>query len=267
MEAESGTVSEHHTTPIVGVASSTSDDAGERQLARWGGAVGLGGVALMLLTFTVVIGMDLPDASDAETLTDFADIETGRIVEHLLYLGALILFTLHLAVLYQLLKTAHWPAALFGTALSTIGLIIMSASSLLHVSTSPLADLYTDPTTPPEELSSIEYAWRGAQSVFDSMLATGLVLVPIGMVLLGVAMRRSPRFGPRLAWLSIGLAAIGVVGATAEIIDQALEFSAASVLAIVVFQAATGWRTLRLGRSDDAAASTREQTTTRTRAR
>jgi hypothetical protein len=238
-----------------------SSSARERQLARWGGAVGLGGVALMLLTFAVVIGLDLPDASDSETLTDFADIETGRIVEHLLYLGALILFTLHVAVLYQLLATAHWPAALFGTALSTIGLTIMSASSLLHVSTSPLADLYTDPSTPPDELSAIEYAWHGAQSVFDSMLATGLLLVPIGMVLLGVAMRRSRQFGPRLGWLAIGLGGIGVVGATVEIIDQALEFSAASVLAIVVFQAATGWRTLQIGRSDDTTAPTSEQTT------
>jgi len=211
---------------------------------------------LMLLAFTVVIGLDLPDASDSETLTDFADIETGRIFENLFYLGAVILFTLHLPVLYQLLKTAHWAAALFGTALSTIGLTVMAASSLLHVSTSPLADLYTDSSTPPDDLPAIEYAWHGAQSVFDSMLATGLLLVPIGMVLLGVAMRRSQQFGQRLAWLAIGLGAIGVVGATVEIVDQALEFSAVSMLAIIVFHLATGWRTLHLGTSDDSSAST-----------
>lgn len=33
-----------------------------------------------------------PDASDPETLTDFADIESGRIVEHFWYLGAIVLF-------------------------------------------------------------------------------------------------------------------------------------------------------------------------------
>ena len=214
MDVPANAGSEHRTS--TDAASSRSDQAGERQLARWGGAAGLGGVVLMLLAFTVVIGLDLPDASDSETLTDFADIEMGRIFEHLFYLGAVILFTLHLPVLYQLLKTAHWAAALFGTALSTIGLTVMAASSLLHVSTSPLADLYTDSSTPPDDLPAIEYAWHGAQSVFDSMLATGLLLVPIGMVLLGVAMRRSQQFGPRLAWLAIGLGAIGVVGATAS---------------------------------------------------
>jgi hypothetical protein len=264
MDDPSSTGSEHRMSPIPDAGSSGSGQAGERQLARWGGAAALGGVVLMLLTFAVVIAMDLPDASDAETLTDFADIDTGRIFENLFYLGSVILFTLHVPVLYQLLKTAHWAAALFGAALSTIGLAIMSASSLLHVSTSPLADLYTDPSTVPEGLPAIEYAWHGAQSVFDSMLATGLLLVPIGMVLFGVAMRRSRHFGPRLAWLAIGLGVIGAVGATVEVVDQSLEFSALSVLAIVVFHLTTGWRTLHLGTPDDTSASTRHEGTIRT---
>lgn len=267
MDDASSIVSEHRTRPISGAASSRFDLAGEHQLARWGGAAGVGGVVLMLLTFAVVIGLDLPDASDPRTLTDFADIETGRIFENLLYLGALVLFTLHVVVLYELLRTSNWAAALFGTALSAIGLTIMSASSLLHVSTSPLADLYTDPTTPPDELPAIEYAWHGAQSVFDSMLATGLLLVAIGMVFLGVAMRRSHQFGRRIAWLAIGFGVFGVVGATVEVVDPALEFSVVSVLALVVFHGAAGWRTLGLARSDDPSEPIRDHVTTGSQAR
>ena len=266
MDVPSSTGSEDHTLPIPDAASPGSDQAGVRQLARWGGAAGLGGVVLMLSAFAVVIALDLPDASDSETLTDFADIETGRVFENLFYLGSVILFTLHLPVLYQLLKGAHWPAALFGTALSTIGLAVMAASSLLHVSTSPLADLYRDSDTPPEDLGAIEYAWHGAQSVFDSMLATGLLLVPVGMILLGVAMRRSREFGPRLAWLAVGLGVVGVVGTTVEIVDQSLEVSALSVLAIVVFHLVTGWRTLRLGTSGDTSASAGDRGSVRTQA-
>jgi hypothetical protein len=261
MDDHPGAEPEHGMDPIPAAASSGSGQAGERQLARWGGAAALGGVVFMLLAFAVVIGLDLPDASDAETLTDFADIETGRIFENLFYLASVVLFTLHVPVLYQLLKRAHWAAALFGAALSTIGLAIMAASSLLHVSTSPLADLYSDSSTPSEELPAIEYAWHGTQSVFDSMLATGLLLVPVGMVLFGVAMRRSRRFGPRLAGLAIGLGVIGAVGATVEVVDRALEFSAVSVLAIVVFHLATGWRTLHLGKSDDTSTSAGDQGT------
>lgn len=63
----------------------------------------------------------------------------------------------------------------------------------------------------------IEYAWHGTQSVFDAMLATGVLLVPIG-----------------------------ILGAVISIVDTTSDASAASVLAIVAFHLATGWRTLKL---------------------
>ncbi len=222
----------------------------DRQLSRWGGAAGLAGVVCMIVTVVVIGAMGLPDASDVETLTDFADIESGRIAEHFLYLAALMLFALHMLVLRRLLDTAHPAAALFGTATAEFGLVIMAASSLLHVSTSPLAELSTAPGATAEELQSIEYAWYGAQSVFDTMLATGVLLVPIGMVLLGVAMRRAPAFGSGLATFAIGLGALGTIGAVIAIVDPGSAFSATSVLAIVVFNLAVGWRTLKLGAGD-----------------
>ncbi|MDH3754259.1 MAG: hypothetical protein OEU32_10350 [Acidimicrobiia bacterium] len=227
--------------------SSQSEQDPDRQLYLWGGGAGLAGVTLMVVVAVVVGALGLPDASDVETLRDFADIESGRIAEHLLYLGALMLFALHVLVLHRLLRTAHPPAALFGTAIAEFGLVMMAASSLLHVATSPLADLYTSPDTPSEDLQSIEYAWHGAQSVFDTMLTTGVLLVPIGIVLLGLAMRSAPAFGPRLTMLAIGLGTVGIVGATIAVVDPGSAFSAASVVAIVAFHLGTGWRTLTLG--------------------
>jgi hypothetical protein len=200
----------------------------------------------MLVTFVVVGALGLPDASDPETLRDFANIESGRIAEHFLYLGALMLFSLHVLVLHRLLATAHPAAALFGAAIALFGLAMMAASSLLHVATSPLSDLYTAPDTPPEDLRSIEYAWHGAQSVFDTMLTTGVLLVPIGIVLLGVAMWSAPAFGRRITQLSIGLGLVGIVGAVIAVVDPGSLFAAASVLAIVAFSLSTGWRTLKL---------------------
>ena len=227
--------------------SSRSDSTPDRQLARWGGVAGLAGVALMIGAVVVVVALGLPEASDPETLTDFADIESGRIAEHLLYLGALMLFALHVFVLHRLLTTAHPAAALFGTVVAAFGFVIMASSSLLHVSTSPLADLHDAPGTTPEEQQMVEYAWHGAQSIFDTMLATGVLLVPIGIVLFGVAMRSSPRFGPRSTMAAIGLGAVGTIGAAIEIVDPGSDASAVAVLAIVVFHLSAGWRTLTLG--------------------
>jgi hypothetical protein len=242
-------VSEDRTTSERHGGYPQSEQTPDRQLSRWGGRAGLAGVILMLGSFVVVGAMGLPDASDPETLTDFANIESGRIAEHFLYLGALMLFALHVLVLHRLLRTAHPAAALFGTAFAEFGLVIMAASSMLHVATSPLADLYNAPNTPPADLPMIEYAWHGAQSVFDTMLTTGALLVPIGIVLFGVAMRRAPAFGPRLTILTFGLGALGVIGAVIGIVDPGSMLLAASVLAIVVFHLSTGWRTLTLGKA------------------
>lgn len=223
------------------------DPTADRQLLRWGGGAGLAGVLALFGSFVVVTAFGLPDASDVETLTDFADIEAGRIAEHFLYLGSLMLFALHGFVLHRVLRPAHQAAALFGTVFAAFGLVIMAASSLLHVSTAPLADLYTAPEATPEDLRAIEFAWHGAQSVFDTMLTTGVLLVPIGIVFLGLAMRQAPVFGSRLALFSIGTGLAGTVGAVIAIVDPGSLFAAVGVLAIVVFHLAAGWRTLQLG--------------------
>jgi len=220
----------------------------DQQLSRWGGVAGLGGALLLLGSIAVVVGLGLPDASDVETLTDFRNIESGRIAEHFLYLGALMGFALHVFVLERLLRAAHPAAALFGTVVSSFGLVMMAASSLLHLSTSPLADLYTASNTPPEDLRSIEYAWHGTQSVFDTMLVTGALLVPIGLAIFGLAMSKAPAFGARMAMLAIGLGLVGTVGAVIGIVDPGSMFVAASVLTIALFHLIAGWRTLRLGR-------------------
>ncbi len=234
-------------TPVDQAGPSRPDESGNRQLARWGGVAALAGVASLIGSVIVVVTLGLPDASDPETLTDFADIESGRIAEHFLYLAALMFFALHAFVLHRLLRAAHPAAALFGTVVQAFGLVILAASAMLHVSTASLAALYGDPDTPAEDLQSIEYAWHAGQSVFDTMLATGVLLIPIGIVLLGVAMRNSALYGSVLSWAAIGLGALGTLGATIEAIDTESDLSAVSVLAMVLFHLAIGWRTLSLG--------------------
>lgn len=218
------------------------------QLLRWGGWAGLGGGLALIASFVVVSAGGLPDASDVETLIDFENIEAGRIAEHFLYLGSLMLFALHVFVLHRVLRPAHQAAALFGTVFAAFGLAIMAASSLLHVSTAPLADLYNAPDATPEDQRAIEFAWHGAQSVFDTMLATGALLAPIGIALFGLAMRSGSAFGPRLAWFAIVVGLAGAAGAAVGVADPGSLFLAVGVLTIAVFHLTVGWRTLQLGR-------------------
>ena len=226
-----------------------SEHATDRQMIRWGAVAALAGVISMLVAVGFVISLGLPDASDVESLTDFADIDSGRLGENIFYLGAVVLFALHALVLQRVLSVAHPAASLFGSTLTLIGLAIMAASALLHVSTSPLADLYSSPDTPSEDLVAIESAWHGAQSVFDAMLATGLVLVPIGILLLGVAMRASAAFGPRLTFAALGIGVLGTLGALIEIVDPGSDASAVTVLGIVLFNLISGWYMFTMART------------------
>lgn len=216
------------------------------QLARWGGVAGMAGAGLLVASAVVVGAFGMPDASDVETLTDYNNIQTGRIIEHFLYLGALMLFALHIAVLHRLVQKSHQPATLFGTVFAGFGLVIMAASSLLHLSTSPLAELYNEPGATAEDLQAVEYAWAGAQSVFDTMLVTGVLLVPIGIILFGVALRHAPMFEPWVSRMALGLGAVGVIGATIAVIDPGSMAAAGAVLAIVIFHLLAGWKTFRL---------------------
>ncbi len=222
-------------------------DQDVRRLIRWGGVSGVAGFFALLASVVVVTSLGLPDASDVETLTDFADIESGRIAEHFLYLGALLLFALNTVVLYRLIRTSHLAAALFGTVTAAIGYTIMAASSLLHLSTSPLSELYTAPDATPEDLRAIEYAWHGAQSVFDTLLITGVLLVPIGILLCGLAMWVAPAVRRGLSILTLCLGLVGLIGAVIAVVDPGSMFAAAAVLAIAVFHLATGVWMLRSG--------------------
>jgi hypothetical protein len=216
----------------------------DRRLLRWGGVAGVAGALFMFGTLAVVTVLGLPDASDVETLTEYPDLAGGRIAEHFLYLGALVLFALHVLVLYRMLRPAHPAASLFGAATAVMGFITMAASSLLHVSTAPLSDLYV--AADAADRAAIEAAWVGAQSVFDAMLATGVLLVPIGLLLLGLAMRSFPAIASSIMWLTIGIAAVGVIGAVIAIIDPGSMFAAISVLGMTVVLLATGWQMLRV---------------------
>ncbi len=222
----------------------TVEKGPDRQLLRWGGIAGAAGAASMFAAFAVVAGLGLPDASDVETLTDYQDITAGRIAEHFFYLGALVLFALHVLVLYRMIRPSHPAAALFGAATAEMGFGIMAASSMLHVSTAPLSDLYE--AAEAGERTAIEAAWAGAQSVFDTMLATGVLLVPIGLTLLGLAIRRFPAIASSIMWFTIGLGAVGTIGAVIAIIDPGSMFSAISVLGMTAVMLATGWQMLRV---------------------
>ena len=78
------------------------------------------------------------------------------------------------------------------------------------------------------------------------MLATGLLLVPIGIALMGLALRGSDLYGRWLSWIAIILGLVGTIGAAIEVVDTDSDLSALGVLAMVVFHLLVGWQTMTL---------------------
>ncbi len=226
-----------------------ANDAHTREQAdgtlRWGGLAGILGSLLMLLTFGVVaafVGMDA--MSPEESLVRFPDIRAARTVENSLYLVVLLLWVVHSLALYRALRRTSPAPALFGTALTILGLAVLAAGALPHIATAPLSDLYHAPGATPQDQTTLVLLWHATYGIFDALLVTGLVILPMGLIALGMAMVGAPGFGKRTGRTTVALGVTGLAAATALLIDFS-PIAIVGVLALIAFHLTLGWKTYR----------------------
>lgn len=214
---------------------------------RWGGLAGIVGSLLMLFTFVFVaatVGMDI---TPEQSLTRFPDIRVARTIENSVYLAILLLWVVHCLALYRALRRTRPAAALFGSVLSILGLVLLAAGALPHLATAPLSDLYQAAGTSQDQ-ATVMLVWLGIQAVFDGLLVTGLVICPIGLVALGTAVLDTPGYGTRIGRAAVAFGGIGLAAATAAVAGVA-SMAALGVFALLGFHLALGWRTHRLARA------------------
>src|SRR5262249_35931772 len=108
--------------------------AEDKSILRWGGLAGLVGGLLFLLVFAIVGVFAGPEPAAPEgPVARFPDIRVVRIVENGLYLAALVLWVALSLALYRRLNRTSPAPALFGCALSILGLGVLAAGALPHV--------------------------------------------------------------------------------------------------------------------------------------
>jgi len=224
----------------------------EKSVLRWGGLAGMLGAILFILTFVVVavgpVGMEEP-ADLAGWVTRFPDIKAARIVENSLYLGGLILGVLLFLALYRALRETNLAPALFGSVLSILGLVVLAAGALPHVATAPLSDLYHAPGATPTEQATLALMWQATWGIFDALLAAGFLVLPIGLMALGVAMLGTPAFGKGFGWVSVVLGAVGLVAATSNMVEASM-VAVLSFFATIIFFFVLGWKVFSLSRAE-----------------
>jgi hypothetical protein len=221
----------------------------EKGVLRWGGLAGILGGIIFILVFVVVIvfvGAD-PAQPEGEVIR-FPEIRAARTVENSLYLVVLILWIAHFLALYRALRRTSLAPALFGSIVGIVGLGVLAAGALPHVATAPISDLYHAPGATPEDQATLVLLWQATEGIFDALFGVGLLVVPIGLITLGVAMLGAPAFGKGSGGISVVLGVIGVVAATVLLVDPLSPIAFVGVLALIVFNLVLGWKVYSLSR-------------------
>ncbi len=222
----------------------------EKSVLRWGGLAGMLGSVIFVVTF-VFVGVFVGDESAAADWVErFPEIRAARTVENSLFLVVLILWVPHFLALYRALRRESLAPALFGSVLGILGLVVLAAEALPHIAQAPISDLYHAPGATPEDQATLVFLWQATQGILDAMLVVGLVLLPIGLVCLGLAMLRAPAFGKGFGGTSVVLGALGVGAASLLLVDPDSVLGAmVGVFALIVFHFVLGWKVYRLSRS------------------
>jgi hypothetical protein len=222
----------------------------EKSVLRWGGLAGILGGIIFILVFVIVIAFVGADPAEPEgEVIRFPDIRAARTVENSLYLVVLILWIAHFLALYRALRGTSLAPALFGSVLGIVGLGVLAAGALPHVATAPISDLYHAREATTEDQATLVLMWRATEGIFDALFGVGLVLVPIGLIALGMAMLGAPAFGKGFGGVSVMLGVVGVVAASVLLVDPLSASAFVGVLALIVFHLVLGWRLYNLSRA------------------
>ncbi len=217
----------------------------EKSVLQWGGLAGVLGGIIFILVFVIVgvfVGMEFVE------VMRFPDVKAARIVENSLYLAVLILWVVHFLALYRALRETSLAPALFGSTLSILGLVVLAADSLHHIWQTPISDLYHASGATLEAQATLVLLWQATHGIFNTLLVTGLLLLPIGVIALGVAMFKAPAFGKGFGGLSVVLGVAGVVAASVLVVDVSA-IAAVGVFALIVFHLVLGWKVYSLSRA------------------
>ena len=150
--------------------------------------------------------------------------------------------------LYRALRRTGLAPALFGSVAGIAGLVVLAAGALPHVATAPLADLYHAPGATAADRATLVLLWQATQGIFEALFIVGLVVLPVGLVALGIAMLGTPSFGKGYGGLSVALGGIGVAAAAVLLIGPSSPMAVAGIFALIALHLVLGWKVYRLSR-------------------
>lgn len=221
----------------------------EKTVLRWGGLAGLVGGALFIIVFGIVgVFVGAEPAGVEGAIMRFPDIRAARTLENGLYLVVLALWAIHTVALFRALRETSLAPALVGCVLGIVGLAVLAAGALPHAASVLISDLYHAPGATPTDQATLALVWQGTQGIFNALLVTGLVILPMSLLAFGAAMLGSPAFGRRRGRATIALGVVGAVAAVALLVDPLSFIAVVGVFALIAFHVTVGWKVYRLSK-------------------
>lgn len=228
---------------------SLQNDVQEKKLLRWGGLSGLiAGIFFALAFAFVIVFLSSEPESLKGWVTRFPAIEMKRVIENLLYLSALLFAVPLFLTLYQALKDSHLPAALFGSALSVLGISSMAIFATPHVAHSKISQIYETMELSVREQETVALMWQSTWGIFDAGLYIGFFIYPIGFILLGLAMFKAEKFGKGTGITSLVLGILGFASGFLQIADAASPAGAITYFMLIFFCFIFGIKVLKVSR-------------------
>jgi hypothetical protein len=216
----------------------------ERGVLKWGGLGGMVGSAVLGVVF-VIVGVFV--GSDPNEPMGFPGIRVARTFEDALYLAVMVLWILLFLALYRALRHERLAPALFGSALGVVGFVILAAGALPHIATLAVSDLLRAPGTTMGDQAAQEL-WKAAYGVFDALLIVGLIFATIGVICLGAAMIKDPKFGRGIGWTSVGLGGAGLVASLIPLWNPDSPSAVVAMAGLIVFGVVSGLKIYRVSR-------------------
>lgn len=220
----------------------------EKSVLRWGGLAGMAGGILFILVPVILFGfVPQAPADPASVVSRFPAVRAAITAGNFVNFIVNCLWVAFFLGLYRALRGTSPAPALFGSVLGLLGLGVLFVESSTQVAFDPISNLYHAPGATPPEQATLALVWQATQGMFNQFDTAAILLLPTGIVVLGVAMLRSPSFGKVFGWLSVVLGAAAIIAG--------FLFGTASVVAAVVdipifilFPILLGWKTYRLSR-------------------
>ncbi len=221
----------------------------EKSFLRWSGLAGIiAGVFFILTIVTLIEFGPSTTATPAQLVMNFPNVRTGLAVGNGFYfLVSVSLVGLALG-LYRALRGASPGAAVFGTVLYVLGLGVTFIEDTTQFAFDPISNLYHAPGATPSDQATLALIWQATQGMFNEFDVAATILLSTGLIILGLAMFRTPTFGRVFGGLSIVIGAAQIVAINIVSTNSAA-YAPFALLAFLIFPVVFGWKLYSMSRA------------------